>query len=551
MGLSPPEIDLAAADFAEVLGQALARGAHLLTRGECVVVERMRALPESALALYARLTLRVGTVWAADTLPAESVGTLVEAGLLSPLVTWSQRAEASTVSELKDGCRRLGLRLGGRRDALIERLAGHRRWTERRFVRLVHPALVRRLEQWAWLRRNPDRSAAVVQRLGILRWPDYPLTPGVRLFRTRSAFRRWDDRSRSMDAVPPETWLAWLADPVPAPGRLALHGGLVRRVRHAARELERAGEPHSAVALYEALVTGGHVAQDSVVCRWALALEAAGRQSEALRRLRDARGDADGGAALAIGRTGRRMARRCRAGWPPDRPLRTAPERTLRLVHHADADASRPLWGSGDPAVIERAVMQLLHGHGRRVVRGEAPLWRSLVALLMTPVLFEPVAGQLPVPYLSAPLDWRTPAFTDRRRAGVEAILAAVRAGEGADRVARACAQWRGTRVAGVRWTYTDDELVDVAAALDGVALAQLCRHWLEGRRGVGRGLPDLLVLPGPSVRLDAFPSRLSESLVAVEVKGPSDALRDEQVVWLDRLLGWGVRAEVWQVRPG
>ena len=64
-------------------------------------------------------------------------------------------------------------------------------------------------------------------------------------------------------------------------------------------------------------------------------------------------------------------------------------------------------------------------------------------------------------------------------------------------------------------------------------------------------GLPDLLVLPGSPGRLeDCFPGRLPATVLFIEVKSPNDQLRDGQMVWLDRLLRWGAKAEVWDVEP-
>jgi hypothetical protein len=76
--------------------------------------------------------------------------------------------------------------------------------------------------------------------------------------------------------------------------------------------------------------------------------------------------------------------------------------------------------------------------------------------------------------------------------------------------------------------------------------LAHLLRHGLRSTSG----LPDLVVLPGPVARIDGFPSRIPNDLVCVEVKGPTDSLRDGQRVWLDRLVSIGISAEVWHVDP-
>ena len=497
MSPSPPEVDLAARDFAGVLERGLRRGEHLLTRGERLVAQRMRDLHEPALGLLARLTLRVGTVWAQDTLPPRATGVLLDAGLLSPLVSGSQRAEASTVAELKAGCRVLGLPVGGNRSTLLGRLSGQTGWSSRRYVRLCHPGLVHRIEQWAFLRRHPDRSAAVVQRLGIVTWPAYPLTAGSRLFTSRRQYRRWALRDATLDDVSVEQWLQWLGEPVLAPGRLSLRRPLARRVRHAARELERQREPEAAARLYRALSETGAVAMPRIACRHALALEASGQREDALRLLLQARSQATDGERLAIARTGRRLAKKLRRGWAPAPPLRQAPERTL-VLNQLSADQARPRWGEeGEGALIEGAVRQHIEAADRRVLRGEGPLWRTLVTLLCTPFLFEPVAGQLPVPFLTAPLDWGTPAFASRRSARVGELLSALRQGEGAVRMARACDQWRGCVLQGVRWNHSDADLIALAEATPPRALAALCEHVMSRGRRATRGLPDLASVIG------------------------------------------------------
>ena len=74
-------------------------------------------------------------------------------------------------------------------------------------------------------------------------------------------------------------------------------------------------------------------------------------------------------------------------------------------------------------------------------------------------------------------------------------------------------------------------------------------RVFAEDWRGSHRGLPDLVVLPGPERALpDALPASLSPELVLVEVKGPTDSQRDSQRIWFDRLLGLGLRVELWWV---
>jgi hypothetical protein len=199
---------------------------------------------------------------------------------------------------------------------------------------------------------------------------------------------------------------------------------------------------------------------------------------------------------------------------------------------------------------VEEAVALWLAVHGRTALYTEGALLSTICALLLSDLFFLPVPGALPVRMLSAPLDLGTPAFRPARRTAWDALVAALRAGEAASRVAAADERWRGVRLAGARWDAADrDSLSCATAALSPAALMLLLEHFAdEGPRAMA-GLPDLVVLPGPPVKLPgAFPSRLPAGLVLAEVKGPGDTIRDAQAVWLDRLAGAGVTVEVWRV---
>lgn len=511
------------ADLHEVVDRAMARGAHLLTRGEHLVAQTIRGLSGLEGALYARLTTRTTQVWTTESVDdAESVRVLEALGLLSPLVPWSQRAAALPMRDLKAGCRRLNRPVGGRRDDLLARLHGQTGWTDHRFVRLVHPGLIRRLEQWALLRRHPDRSAFVVARLGVVRWPRYRCTPGVGLHRNRAAWRRWAHREHTMDAVDPAMWLRWLADDEPAPGRLSLRRPLLRRVLGAARDLERAEEPDAAAAIYAAVAHIEPGRTGSLACRHALALEQAGASEQALTVLWNARPLARSGQVLAIERTGRRIARGLKRGWPPSRPLAPLVERRLTL-DACGRTGARPAWQTRDgEAVIEAAVIDWLAVHGRRAIHAEGTLWTTLFALLFAQTWFLPVSGALPTPFLTAPLDLGTPAFESRRAEPVQRVFDGIAAGQAADRVRAALETWHGVALAGASWSVEPDDLVAVAQILPPSALVRMMRHLMGNGRRSARGLPDLVVL----------------------------ALGDEQRVWLDRLAQFGIAAEVWHVRP-
>ncbi len=549
------DIDLPVHDLHELLTIGVARCGGLLTAGERAVVDRMLQLEGPAGRLYARLTARVGSVHRVDSCQGPgvpdgeaAVAQLIDAGLADRLVPWPLRAQHSTAGELKAACRQLGLRVSGRKAQLVERVAPHTHWSDVRWVRIAHDGLIRRVHRWAALRRWPQRGAAVTARLGHVRWPEYGVTPGPALHPNRAHLLRWESLVAQLDELDAGALLAHLESETHwAPGRLDLRGSLVRRLVEQGRQLERE-DPQAASALYDRLLATQHVRAGELAVRSARALELAGHPAQALAHLRTCRATAAPVSKVAIGRAGKRLARTCRASWPPSRPLRTPPERSLRLPR-AQLDGPRPGYrADGQITTVEAAVQHTLAASGRRALHVEGGLWRTLFALLFAEVYFLPVPGALPARFLAGPLDLGTPAFVERRADAVASVLAAVRRGEAADRVRLSDERWRGFRLRGARWDIAPGDLQAVAAAMPPSALVAVLERLLQGR-AASRGLPDLVVLPGPAVRIpDALPSKLGEGLLLAEVKGPGDTVRDAQAVWFDRLLGAGAPVELWNV---
>jgi hypothetical protein len=533
--VTPP----AAADLRSLVDTALARGAALLTAGERAVVARLLALSTPAFAAYTNLTGRVERPHRAGGWPPEVLAELRAAGFVDGLVTATEVARASTVPELRAACRILGLPQSGPKDALVAALGGHRGWWTDPWFRVRHRGLVTRLERWALLEAWPDRKGAVLERLGLVRWPAYALTRGAALFPDRRAALRWEAAAVAVD---PEAALrAWVAGDGRAPGRLDLERALAERVRAGAEAAERSGDLARAAGWYARWP--GRRAE--VAFRAARVLEAQGQPGAALRVLREGLADATPSEAVALARAGRRLAKAARTSFPPAPPLRAPAARTLALPR-APGGGLRPRWG-GDGAFVEDAVIAHLATHGRGAVHGEGAPWRTLVSLLLADLYFLPIDGALPVPRLPGPLDLGSPAFA-ARRAGPLAALRARLVDEGAASLAaEAAARWGGIRLAGVDPSVPAEVLTALAAAFPGAVWAALV-----GLRAAGRsfgGMPDLLVWPGEAVALtDAHPRRLPPEAFAVEVKGPTDALRDHQADWLHTLAGLGVRVELWEI---
>jgi hypothetical protein len=156
----------------------------------------------------------------------------------------------------------------------------------------------------------------------------------------------------------------------------------------------------------------------------------------------------------------------------------------------------------------------------------------------------------LPARRLSGPLDVGRSGFALARPDAVASVLDAVARGEGPGLVARAWDQRFGQSLAGVAWTIAPrDTLVRVVHELGPrVILAVIGRLLDEGWRSAA-GLPDLVVLAGAEGRVPGHPSRVPTGAFFVEVKGPTDSVRDAQTVWFDRLAAAGARVERWDIR--
>lgn len=541
---------------------AVAREGHLLTAGERVALERLVAIDGEARELWARLSLRRGSdargggerdaaeapdrgdgpaidargtaergrvppVFRVAALRYDldvtgAIARLAAAGLAHTVVPDERCVGAFDAPALKAACKRLGLPTSGARPALVERLRG-RRWVDEPIVMLAHTGLVRRCELLYFQSPYRDRTSLVVERLGNLRWASYTPTGGPGLFRDRAALRAYE-RARAGAWVDPDEPLR-----IARAGRPEL--GLSPWRRAVAAVLS--GDPDADTL--GALVAAGA----SVHAQHALRLEREGRAREALAACRAA---VEPVTAIALERTGRRLARTLGEGWAPRAPLPSAPVRRLRLAAGASA-RGRPTWVvDGTASTVEAAVLRLLAAADRRGIHAENWLWTSLYALCFRDLYFLPVPGMLPTARREGPLDVGTPGFYARRRDHVETRLRAI-AAEGP---ARFVDGWMGERLAGLgAGEIVRDLCASIAPNTAAVILGRLAREgW-----AAARGMPDLYIFSGPKIRIaDALPSRVDDRDHLVEIKGPGDALRDEQRVWHAHLLAEGIPVELWEV---
>ena len=496
---------------------------------------------------------------------------LVRAGLAdpaAPTATLPVLLSLCTAPELRAALRSLGLPRGGRRAELELRLvevgqdaAGLLR---RPSLRLRHRALVRRVGRLFLHDHRGDLSRLVVARMGVVQYPTYVPTGGAGLFPNRRALRAYETHRvlRYAEHEQPEqlaeaALAAVEAQPRPAPHRWRFSGARYAQelAVTALRAAERVGDTAAAASGYQRLIatSPAPTVRSEAALRRALCLERLDRAPEAAALCAvevDLAGPVD---ARRLARTGRRLARKAGTPWRPLPPLRKPRTRRLRLVSSDQPLGHRPAWWVGGArATVELAVQRTLAELGRTSVHTESGLWTTLFGLLFFDVLFADVPEMLPTPMLTGPLDLHDEGFFERRAHIARPILSALDAGEGPARLAAAIGEHVHAAITGVRWDLVEAlDLPALAEALGPDALAGVMSVIAQAPAAARRGLPDLCVLPGPEVKLpEAVPARIGAGPLFVEVKGPTDSLREAQRLWLHRLLEQGVSVEVWAVQP-
>ena len=408
--------DRALDDLKQVVRGALQTNGALLTAGEAALARGLLRLQGDAGRLYVRLLNRKGECFRLDTLDYEDVADLRRAvdelqcaDLAHGNVPWEHRLPLYTQAELQSACRALGLPASGRRPALEERLRGRRDWARDPVFRIAGRGLVRQLEL-LWF-RSPwrDRRTLLLERLGQVRWVHYPTTGGGRCYPARQGLLRFM-QTLAGGHEEPDVLLARVREHGPRP---AWFRGLdprriwVDRAEEAARQSERQGDLVAAERIYEGLLSAGVSAPGPVARRLALVQESLGRAEDGARTCARWSQASTRESRPGLVRTGRRLARKGGAPWQPPPPLRSAPERTLRLPRDDGG-----MWSEGER--IEPAVIKVLAP--RRAIHGENLLWTTLFGLVFLDLYWAPVPGMLPAPYLSGPLDLGTPHFLEHRR---------------------------------------------------------------------------------------------------------------------------------------
>jgi len=538
---------------------------HLLTQGEDHILRTFLALDHPVQHVYARLHGRLRQPVREDTFKPPGVedipGVLTQLESLGfidrgHLVPKRQRHAAMRVPELRALCKREALPTKGRRPELLARIQQLETTGGPSVIRLRHSSLFRRLLRAGLQDHRGDLTKSVLHDLGVSRSADYTPTAGAGRFPKRHGMRAYEwalKRYQAGPEQPPriektETLLRELSLSSTVPDyrfRFSAKRFLGDLLRLELRNLERHQDPQTLVDLYEQAVCV-HPEQASYY-RHRLALVEDKRGNCQIAATLCARHTTDDAFSFTVHRTGRRIAKKCRITYPADLKKEPATEQHLTLPWQREKGAwKHPQLG---PLRIEKAVIEWLRGHDREAVYAEGRFWSTLFALVYASALFAPIPGMLPCPHLNKPLDFGTVAFRTRRQAEIETIQHQVRTNGLSHLIQKTWRQRHGQNITGLSWVrWPLEALCAAVEAIDPHTVLRVLDHFIDRGKRATKGLPDLLILPGPSVSENI---QLGTKAMLVEIKGPGDSLRDAQRWWLRRLKELGIDPEIWRVRPG
>ena len=542
--------------FRNAIEGGMVQEGHLLTAGEHAIVKRALTLPDPTLHVLARLHGRKVQPVRLDrfSVPGISnvqvhIDALIARGFVSPAQLLSHHARKGVLSvpELRSLAVQHGLSPRGNRAALRGRLHNALAPPDGpKMVGLRHYGLFRRLSRAYLQNHSGDLSRVVLNEMGLRTSANYQPSSGNHRFRNRQDLTEYElALNLSRQIVDETNWLDLLTIaqkrlatvPLVSDSRWRFSGRRFyeRLALSCLRMSEKILESDQIWAQYQSHLELPLQCPGPVQLRGALAADRAGFPNLGMALcLLHQEGD---GRDFAAVRTGKRLARRAGLEWPGAAIPPLPKPVTVTLNQRGQADARAPFGGS-----VEGAVIRHLWQEKRQAFHVEGRLWTTLFGLLYREAIFARVRGMIPSPYMQGPTDLGTPGFRCRRLAVIEAIEARLHDGQAQRILSENWKKHHREAIAGVHWNLMElPHLLRVLQLLPEVPLVSIMsrfsKHWKHARRG----LPDLVVFPGPT-----GPSQLQ----LIEVKGPNDSIRDDQRWWIATLLSLGIPAEVWSVKP-
>ena len=516
-------------NFRRLLQSVAAHSADLLAESETQFLTHVAELPAPSEMLLVRFLMRKGDFFRLDHLHYPEIGEigaavapLVDKGLVTmdPPDALDARLALFTKEECLNALSRHAPEMisayqlrSAKRDVIVERVRSQidarsvGSWFPVTMVQVNVSQEFEVLKLLFFGNARQDLKDFVLCDLGVQRFMAYPLDEKTRLFQTREqvdAHRQFyalqDSVGESLPVAAAD--LLDLLDSVPEPRDRILHRRVMRFRYQIARQLERLGDVHHALALYRTL--------DLVTAREreARILLKTGEPEAALVCCAHMRKDpANESEALFAQSFGARVAKKIGAPWPI-LPRVDPPEEAIRLDPH--------------PKGVEAAVASYLSDPDR-CSYVENHLFLTVFGLIYWEVIFAPVDGAFTHPFQSRPHDLYEQDFLPLREREKQAADSLLENGNSfrATLWAR-MKSWEGVANPFVSWGRVDPDVLRLA--MDRIPDAHwqviFFRIWRD-LRAHRSGFPDLIRFPE------------SEGYELIEVKGPGDRLQPNQKRWM------------------
>lgn len=364
---------------------------------------------------------------------------------------------------------------------------------------------------------HQDMTEFVLQDLGHTQYENYPLN--TRLFdnpeqlATALTLARLSQQIKDPETKHTTDDLLILARQLP-PADALHHPVLLRRrarlINHLARELERRGELHMALAWFDGSTLPP--ARE----RQARIRHKLGDDSAALACCQTIKEDPQSSLELAFAERFSQSLMGKKRQRPP-----SLPQVNVQL----NDDGSR----------VEYQAAEFYRRQGWQVFYVENTLMTALVGLYFWDIIFADIDGAFFHPFQSAPADLMTPEFYYRREHLLKERLAAMQHEDVLARCLATFEQKQGIRNRLVNWPAIGRELINMSLSLiNPEHLHGIFARLVFDIANNSSGFPDLILF-APDKRQYRW----------VEVKGPGDRLQENQKLWLNFFASQGIPFEI------
>lgn len=183
---------------------------------------------------------------------------------------------------------------------------------------------------------------------------------------------------------------------------------------------------------------------------------------------------------------------------------------------------------------VEERARAYYHNDNEPCFYVENQLFNGLFGLWLWPEMFRSVAGAFANPFQLAPLDMYQEGF-QQRRPGIKKLWQLLDSAEHKQHLLEVWTAKQGIANSLVTWQAMDEDLLNLALhCIPPIHLKVIFERLLFDLRNNCSGFPDLIQF---------FPDRQSYRLI--EVKGPGDRIQDNQQRWLEFFAQHAIPAEV------